>query len=67
MHVTAKVSGCKMVAMDTSAACLVFIIIYVKKTYEFKVNVKDDIYDACKAAIMKISGRKNLDKRALTC
>jgi hypothetical protein len=41
--------------------------INVKKTYQFKGSVKDDNYDACKTANMKISGRQNLAKLALTC
>jgi hypothetical protein len=42
--------------------------INVKKTCQFKVNVKDDnYYDACQTANIKISGRQNLAKWALTC
>jgi hypothetical protein len=37
------------------------------KTDQFKVSVKDDNYDACKTANIKISDRKNLAKWALTC
>jgi hypothetical protein len=35
--------------------------------YQFQVNVNDDNYDACKTAIITISGRQNLAKWALTC
>jgi hypothetical protein len=41
-------------------------LINVKIT-RFKVSVKDDSYDACKTANIKMSGLKNLDKWALTC
>jgi hypothetical protein len=37
------------------------------KTYQFKVSVKDDNYDACHTANIIISGRQNLAKWALTC
>jgi hypothetical protein len=39
----------------------------MEKTHQFNVKVKDDNYDACKTAHIKISGRQNLAKRALTC
>jgi hypothetical protein len=39
----------------------------MSKTYQFKVSVKDDSYDACKTANIKIQGRKNLAKWALKC
>jgi hypothetical protein len=39
----------------------------MSKTYQSKVSVKDDNYDACKTANIKISGRQNLAKWALTC
>jgi hypothetical protein len=39
----------------------------MEKTYLFKVNVKDDNYDACKTGNINISGRQNLAKWALTC
>jgi hypothetical protein len=38
-----------------------------KKISQFKVSVKDDNYDACKTANIKISGRQILTKWALTC
>ena len=34
------------------------------KTYQFKLSVKDDKYDACKTANIKISGREILPLRA---
>jgi hypothetical protein len=38
------------------------------KTYQFQVSVKDDNYDACRTANIKISGRdRSLAKWALTC
>jgi hypothetical protein len=37
------------------------------KTYQFKVSVKGDNYDACKTANIKISGQQNLAKWAVTC
>jgi hypothetical protein len=37
-------------------------LINVKKTYQFKVSVKDDNYDAFKTANIKNSGRQNLAK-----
>jgi hypothetical protein len=37
------------------------------KTYHFKLSVKDDNYDACKTANIKISGRQNLAKWVSTC
>ena len=37
------------------------------KNYQFKLSVKDDKNDACKTANIKISGRQNLAKWALTC
>jgi hypothetical protein len=39
----------------------------MKKTYQFKVRVKDDNYDAYETANIKLSGRKNLAKWASTC
>jgi hypothetical protein len=39
----------------------------MQKTYHFKLSVKDDNNDACKTANIKISGRPNLAKWALTC
>jgi len=39
----------------------------MSKTYQFKLSVKDDKNDACKTASIKISGRQNLAKWALTC
>jgi hypothetical protein len=44
-----------------------YIAILMWKTYQFKVSVKDDNYDACKTANSKILGRQNLAKWALTC
>jgi hypothetical protein len=38
----------------------------MQKTHQFTVNVKDN-YDACKTANIKISGRQNVAKWALTC
>jgi hypothetical protein len=38
----------------------------MSETYQLNVGVKDDNYDACKTANMKISGRQNLAKWALT-
>jgi hypothetical protein len=43
-----------------------YISINVKKTYQFTVSVKGDNYDACNTANIKISGRQNLAKWALT-
>jgi hypothetical protein len=31
---------------------------YCTKPYQFKLSVKDNIYDACKTAIIKILGRQ---------
>jgi hypothetical protein len=39
----------------------------METTYQFKLSVKDDIYDACKTANIKMSGQKNLAKWALAC
>jgi hypothetical protein len=38
----------------------------MQKTYQFKLSVKDDNYDAYKTANIKISGQQNLVKMALT-
>ena len=43
------------------------ICILMQKTYQFKLSVKDDKNDAFKTANIKISGRQNLAKWALTC
>jgi hypothetical protein len=39
----------------------------MSKTYQCKVSVKGDNYDACKTANIKISDRQNLAQLALTC
>jgi hypothetical protein len=38
-----------------------------QKTYQFKLGVKDDKYDALKAANITVPGAKNFAKLALTC
>jgi hypothetical protein len=37
------------------------------KTDQFKLTVENDNYDTCETANIKISGRQNHAKRALTC
>jgi hypothetical protein len=37
------------------------------KTYQFKVSVEDDNYDACKTANIKTLGRQNHATWALAC
>jgi hypothetical protein len=39
----------------------------MQKTYQFQVSVKDDNYDPCETANIKIQGRQNIAKWALTC
>jgi hypothetical protein len=46
---------------EQSAVCRPLHLID-EKTYQFTVSVKDDNYDACETANIKISGRQNLAK-----
>jgi hypothetical protein len=58
--------NCPMRIYDCNLYLRHRLFVIMSKTYQFKLSVKDNNYDACKTANIKISGRQNLAKWALT-